>query len=78
MSIYLGIDIGTSGTKTLAINERGKILAQAVAEELHVPFDAVTMVMADTALVPWDAGTFGSQSTPSIGRSSSTSGPSAT
>lgn len=39
-------------------------LAQAVAEELHVPFDAVTMVMADTALVPWDAGTFGSLSTP--------------
>lgn len=31
MSIYLGIDIGTSGTKTLAINERGKILAQATA-----------------------------------------------
>jgi len=31
MSIYLGIDIGTSGTKTLAINERGKILGQALA-----------------------------------------------
>src|SRR5262245_42166893 len=31
MSIYLGIDIGTSGTKTLAMNERGKILAQAMA-----------------------------------------------
>jgi xylulokinase len=31
MSIYLGIDIGTSGTKTLAINDRGKILAQALA-----------------------------------------------
>jgi xylulokinase len=31
MSIYLGIDIGTSGTKTLAINERGKILAEATA-----------------------------------------------
>jgi xylulokinase len=31
MSIYLGIDVGTSGTKTLAINERGKILAQAMA-----------------------------------------------
>ncbi len=30
MSIYLGIDIGTSGTKTLAINERGKILGQAM------------------------------------------------
>src|SRR5258707_5600671 len=31
MSIYLGIDIGTSGTKALAMNERGKILAQALA-----------------------------------------------
>jgi xylulokinase len=31
MSIYLGIDIGTSGTKTLAINERGKILGHAMA-----------------------------------------------
>jgi len=29
MSVYLGIDIGTSGTKTLAIDERGKILAEA-------------------------------------------------
>jgi xylulokinase len=31
MSIYLGIDVGTSGTKTLAINERGKILGQSLA-----------------------------------------------
>ena len=31
MSIFLGIDIGTSGTKTLAINERGKILADATS-----------------------------------------------
>ncbi|HEY4235243.1 MAG TPA: xylulokinase [Lacipirellulaceae bacterium] len=31
MSVYLGIDIGTSGTKTLAINAKGKILAQATA-----------------------------------------------
>jgi xylulokinase len=29
MSVFLGVDIGTSGTKALAINERGKILAQA-------------------------------------------------
>ncbi len=29
MSVFLGIDIGTSGTKTLAIDERGKILADA-------------------------------------------------
>jgi len=32
MGVFLGIDIGTSGTKTLAINHRGKILADAVAE----------------------------------------------
>src|SRR5438874_11496223 len=31
MSMYLGIDIGTSGTKTIATNERGKILAHALA-----------------------------------------------
>lgn len=32
MSVTLGIDIGTSGTKTLAIDETGKILASASAE----------------------------------------------
>ena len=32
MSVTLGIDIGTSGTKTLAIDERGAILASASAE----------------------------------------------
>src|SRR6478752_3324773 len=31
MSIYLGIDIGTSGTKTLAMNAKGKFLAQATS-----------------------------------------------
>ncbi len=30
MSVYLGIDIGTSGTKTLAIDARGQILAEAL------------------------------------------------
>lgn len=29
MSVFLGIDIGTSGTKTLAINEAGEILGEA-------------------------------------------------
>ena len=32
MGIFLGIDIGTSGTKTIAINGRGKILAEATSE----------------------------------------------
>jgi nicotinate dehydrogenase subunit B len=38
-------------------------LAQAVAEELRVPFDAVLMVMGDTARTPFDIGTFGSLTT---------------
>ena len=42
-------------------------LAQLVAEELMLPFDAITMVMGDTDLVPYDMGTFGSQSTPQMG-----------
>jgi CO/xanthine dehydrogenase Mo-binding subunit len=39
-------------------------LAQAVAEELHAPVESIKMVMGDTALTPYDAGTFGSLSTP--------------
>jgi CO/xanthine dehydrogenase Mo-binding subunit len=39
-------------------------LAQTVADELSVPMASVTMVMADTDLTPYDAGTFGSQTTP--------------
>ena len=42
-------------------------LAQLVAEELRVPFDAITMIMGDTDLTPWDMGTFGSRSTPTMG-----------
>ena len=42
-------------------------LAQLVAEELRVPFGAVTMVMGDTDLTPWDMGTFGSRTTPTMG-----------
>ncbi len=32
MSVFLGVDVGTSGTKTLAIHEAGKILAEASQE----------------------------------------------
>src|SRR5207249_9628242 len=39
-------------------------LAQAVAEELRVPLDRVRMVLGDTALTPFDIGTFGSMTTP--------------
>jgi nicotinate dehydrogenase subunit B len=42
-------------------------LAQQVAEELRVPVSAIHLVMADTALTPFDAGTFGSRTTPIMG-----------
>src|SRR6266513_4683783 len=41
-------------------------LTQAVADELHVPLSTVRMVMGDTDLTPFDAGTFGSRSTPTM------------
>ncbi|PYP93021.1 MAG: isoquinoline 1-oxidoreductase [Candidatus Angelobacter sp. Gp1-AA117] len=42
-------------------------LAQQVAEELRAPLNSITMVMGDTALTPFDMGTFGSRSTPQMG-----------
>jgi isoquinoline 1-oxidoreductase len=42
-------------------------LPQMLAEELEVTLDSVDMVMGDTALCPWDGGTFGSLSTRSFG-----------
>ena len=41
--------------------------AMEVADELRLPLDAVEVVLGDTALVPWDNGTFGSQSTARTG-----------
>ena len=41
-------------------------LAQAVAEELHVPVSMIRLTMADTELTPFDMGTFGSLTTPAM------------
>ncbi len=41
-------------------------LSQVVSEELHAPMKTIKMVMADTAAVPYDAGTFGSRTTPTM------------
>jgi len=41
-------------------------LAQAVAEELHVPVSTIHLVMGDTDLTPFDSGTFGSRTTPTM------------
>jgi CO/xanthine dehydrogenase Mo-binding subunit len=41
-------------------------LSQAVAEELRVPLASVHLTMGDTDLTPFDMGTFGSRTTPTM------------
>ena len=54
---------GYTGKTEIGQNIRTS-LAQAIADELRVPLAGVSLVMADTDLVPFDQGTFGSLSTP--------------
>jgi nicotinate dehydrogenase subunit B len=67
------VHIGENGTvqvftgKTEVGQNIRTSLSQVVAEELRVPLSSVTMVMADTDLVPNDFGTVGSRSTPQMG-----------
>ena len=42
-------------------------LSQIVSEELMVSLSSIKMIMGDTDLVPYDAGTFGSRTTPQMG-----------
>ena len=75
---FLGAGIPTDfnaflriGTDNRVVLYTGKIemgqgamtsIPQLLAEELYVNYDAVDIVMGDTDLCPWDAGTFGSLS----------------
>lgn len=66
--LHLGEDgkvTGFVGKAEIGQNARTS-LAQTIADELGVPFENVQMVMADTALTPFDAGTFGSRTTPTM------------
>src|SRR6202140_2577559 len=56
---------GFTGKAEIGQNIR-TTLTQTIADELRVPFESVRMVTADTALTPFDAGTFGSRTTPTI------------
>jgi isoquinoline 1-oxidoreductase len=44
-------------------------LAQMMADELNVPIDKIKMIMGDTDICPYDAGTWGSQTTRNFGPS---------
>ena len=75
---FLGAGIPTDfnaflkiGTDNRVVLYTGKIemgqgamtsIPQLLAEELQVKYDSVGIVMGDTDLCPWDAGTFGSLS----------------
>ena len=60
-----GIVTVYSGKVEVGQNARTS-LTQAVAEELHAPVASIRMVLADTALTPFDIGTVGSQTTPQM------------
>jgi CO/xanthine dehydrogenase Mo-binding subunit len=66
--LHIGEDgtvTGFAGKAELGQNVR-TTLAQTIADELGVAFASVRMVLADTALTPFDAGTFGSRTTATI------------
>jgi CO/xanthine dehydrogenase Mo-binding subunit len=60
-----GTVTGFTGKAEMGQNIRTSI-SQTIADELRVPFESVRLVMADTALTPFDAGTFGSRTTPTM------------
>jgi CO/xanthine dehydrogenase Mo-binding subunit len=66
--LHIGEDGGVTGfTGKAEIGQNIRTsLAQTIADELRVPFESVRMVTADTALTPFDAGTFGSRTTPTM------------
>ncbi len=66
--LHVGEDSGVTvytGKVEIGQNIRTS-LTQVVAEELHTPVERIRLVMADTALTPYDAGTFGSSTTPQM------------
>jgi len=66
------LHIGEDGTVTVytgkaEVGQNARTsLTQVVAEELRAPVSSVRVLMADTDLVPFDAGTFGSRTTPDM------------
>ena len=66
------LHIGENGTVTVytgkvEVGQNSRTsLTQAVAEELRAPVSSIRLVMGDTALTPFDMGTFGSRTTPTM------------
>ena len=60
-----GTVTGYTGKVEIGQNIRTS-LSQAIAEELHFPIARIELVMGDTKLTPFDMGTFGSRTTPTM------------
>ncbi len=57
----------TASTGKVEVGQNARTsLTMAVADELKLPVDSVRMVMGDTDHVPYDMGTFGSRTTPTM------------
>jgi CO/xanthine dehydrogenase Mo-binding subunit len=66
--LHIGEDgsvTGYTGKVEIGQNIRTS-LSQAIAEELRFPIERIDLVMGDTKLTPFDMGTFGSRSTPTM------------
>ncbi|HWB85390.1 MAG TPA: molybdopterin cofactor-binding domain-containing protein [Bryobacteraceae bacterium] len=58
VTVYTGkVEVGQNSRTSLSM---------AVAEELRAPLSSIHMVMGDTTLTPFDMGTFGSRTTPTM------------
>ena len=66
--LHIGDDgIVTAFTGKVEVGQNARTsLTQSVADELRVPFSSVRIVMGDTELTPFDMGTFGSRTTPTM------------
>jgi CO/xanthine dehydrogenase Mo-binding subunit len=57
----------TASTGKVEVGQNARTsLTMAVADELNLPVDSVKLVMGDTDHVPFDMGTFGSRTTPTM------------
>jgi isoquinoline 1-oxidoreductase len=57
----------TASTGKVEVGQNARTsLTMAVADELNLPIESVRLVMGDTAHVPFDMGTFGSRTTPTM------------
>jgi isoquinoline 1-oxidoreductase len=66
--IHIGEDGAvTASTGKVEVGQNARTsLTMAVSDELHLPMESVHLIMGDTDRVPFDMGTFGSRTTPTM------------